>query len=214
MWFAFGSSETTKRASDAIRSQRIGLRLYAIADDPICSVSNGSSISPTDCSMRMSPLNFIALAAMPATDAEHLRVELARVRLARDGNRVRESDRRGDAPVELAHLCVIAVEDLEEAGLRPRRALHAAAGQRGDAMIEVGEVEHEILHPERRALADGRGLRRLQVRGAERRLVRAIRARTRRARGARGSTFARSSSSPRRIRIRSALSVTYALVAP
>ena len=35
--FAFGSSETTNRASDAMRSQRIGLRLYAIADDPICS---------------------------------------------------------------------------------------------------------------------------------------------------------------------------------
>ena len=59
--FAFGSSETTNRASDAMRSQRIGLRLYAIADEPICSVSNGSSISPTDCSTRMSPPNFVAL---------------------------------------------------------------------------------------------------------------------------------------------------------
>ena len=50
-----------------MRSQRIGLRLYAIADEPICSFSNGSSISPTDCSTRMSPLNFMALDAMPAT---------------------------------------------------------------------------------------------------------------------------------------------------
>ncbi len=65
--FAFGSSVTTKRASDAMRSLRIGFRLYAIADDPICSVSNGSSISPTLCSTRMSPLNFIALDATPAT---------------------------------------------------------------------------------------------------------------------------------------------------
>ena len=60
----------TKRASDAMRSQRIGLRLYAMADEPICSASNGSSISPTDCNMRMSPLNFIALDAMPGDDAE------------------------------------------------------------------------------------------------------------------------------------------------
>ena len=50
-----------------MRSERIGFRLYAIADEPICSVSNGSSISPNDCSTRMSPLNFAALAAMPAT---------------------------------------------------------------------------------------------------------------------------------------------------
>ena len=65
--FAFGSSVTTKRASDAMRSERIGLRLYAIADEPICSLSNGSSISPNAWSRRTSPLNFVALAAMPAT---------------------------------------------------------------------------------------------------------------------------------------------------
>jgi len=55
------------RASDAMRSERIGLRLYAMADDPICSDSNGSSISPNACNMRMSLLNFAADVATPDT---------------------------------------------------------------------------------------------------------------------------------------------------
>ena len=67
--------------------------------------------------------------------------------------RVREAHPLGDAPVELAHLLVIAVEELEEGGLRAGRALAAAEGQRRDQMAEVREVEDEVLHPERRALA-------------------------------------------------------------
>jgi hypothetical protein len=69
--------------------------------------------------------------------------------------------------VELAHLAVVAVEEREERRLRAGGALHAAEGQRGDAMLEIGEVEHEVLHPQRGALADGGELRRLQVRVAE-----------------------------------------------
>ena len=57
----------TTGASAATRSERMGLRLYAMADEPICSDSNGSSISPKACSTRMSPLNLDALAATPAT---------------------------------------------------------------------------------------------------------------------------------------------------
>jgi len=33
------------RESEQIRSQRMGLRLYAMAEDPICPASMGSSIS-------------------------------------------------------------------------------------------------------------------------------------------------------------------------
>ena len=50
-----------------MRSERIGFRLYAIADEPICSRSKGSSISPNAWSMRMSALNLAALAATPLT---------------------------------------------------------------------------------------------------------------------------------------------------
>ena len=67
VWFALGSSEPTNLASDAMRSERIGFRLYAMAEEPICSRSNGSSISPNAWSMRMSALNLAALAAMPLT---------------------------------------------------------------------------------------------------------------------------------------------------
>ena len=87
--------------------------------------------------------------------------------------------------------------------------------QRRDAVIEIREVEHEVLHPERRALADGRGLRRLEMRVAERRLVRATRARTSpSAREHVDDLRAQQLQRRRACRIRSALSVTYALVAP
>ena len=187
--------------------------MYAIADEPICSVSNGSSISPTDCSTRMSPLNFIALDAMPATTPSTCASSLREYVWPETGIDDAKPIFARDARVELANLRVIAVEDLEEARLRARRALHAATGQRRDAMIEVGEVEHEILHPQRRALADGRRLRGLQMRRAERRLGAPL---AREGRSARSTLMIlpRSSSMPRRIRIRSALSVTYALVAP
>ena len=116
--------------------------------------------------------------------------------------------------IELADLRVVAVEELEEARLRAGRALHAAEGQRGDAMIEIGEVEHEVLHPERRALADGRRLRRLQMRGAERRLGAPLAREVASAREDADDLRRAAARVPRRMRIRSALSVTNALVAP
>ena len=115
----------------------------------------------------------------PRDDAEHLRVDLARVRLAGDGQGRVESHRRGDPAVELAHLRVVALEQLEEARLRAGRPLHAAQRQVREAEVEVREVEHEVLHPERRALADGGELRRLEVRVAERRLGLPLAPRTR-----------------------------------
>ena len=88
---ASGSRSARARARSARATrcarQRIGLRLYAIADEPICSVSNGSSISPNDCSRRTSPLNFGGARRDARDDAEHLRVELARVGLPGDGDR-------------------------------------------------------------------------------------------------------------------------------
>ena len=42
-------------------------------------------------------------------------------------------------------------------------------------MLDVTEIEHQVLHPERRALADGRQLRGLQVRVAERRFCLPVR---------------------------------------
>ena len=77
------------------------------------------------------------------------------------------------------------------------------SGRVVDAMLEVGEVEHEVLHPERRALADGRELRGLEVRVAQRRLGAPLpRERGQRAHHRRRAS-PRSSAKPSRIRIRS-----------
>src|SRR6185437_895760 len=65
---------------------------------------------------------------------------------------------------------MVAAEDFEEACLRAGRAFDAAKGQRRDPVVELRDVEHEVLHPESGALADGRRLRRLQVSRAKRRL--------------------------------------------
>src|SRR5689334_7719316 len=100
-----------------------------------------------------------------------LRVQLARIRLPRYGYRSLETNRGRDVPIEATHLFVIAIEDREEARLCASRSLHAATGQGVDAEIDVAEVEDKVLHPERAALAHGRRLRRLQVRGTECRLV-------------------------------------------
>jgi adenylosuccinate lyase len=76
-----------------------------------------------------------------------------------------------DLVLDLADLGVVAAEDLEEARLRAGGALHATAGKRRDAVIEVGEIEEQVLHPEGRPFADCRQLGGLKMRVAERRLV-------------------------------------------
>ncbi len=66
---------------------------------------------------------------------------------------------------------MIAAEELEKAGLRAGGSLDAPQRERGQPVVEVGHVEHEVLHPERRALAHRGELRRLEVGVAEGGLV-------------------------------------------
>jgi hypothetical protein len=120
---------------------------------------------------------------------------------------------RGDAAVELAHLGVVAVEELEERGLRARRALDAAETQRGFGVLELLERLHEVLDPQRRALADRRRLRGLVVRESERR-QRAVLARETRQLAITLTSWPRRMRRPSRIWISSVLSVTKQLVAP
>ena len=51
---AFCASAMTYLASEQMRSQRMGLRLYGMADEPICLSSNGSSTCRSCCSRRIS----------------------------------------------------------------------------------------------------------------------------------------------------------------
>eukprot|EP01139_Manchomonas_bermudensis_P010712 Amastigsp_a340965_83.p2 type:complete len:238 gc:universal Amastigsp_a340965_83:312-1025(+) len=62
---ALSASEMTSRESEVIRSHRMGLRLYAIADDPTCLRSKGSSISFLDARSRMSTAILVSDCASP-----------------------------------------------------------------------------------------------------------------------------------------------------
>jgi hypothetical protein len=94
---------------------------------------------------------------------EHLRVELACVGLPRDGEHAIEAKLLRDATVELAHLGVVAAEQLEEARLRPGRPFHAPELERLETVQQLRGVEQQVLHPQRHALADRGELRRLEV---------------------------------------------------
>ena len=81
-----------------------------------------------------------------------------------------------DAPIELRDLRMIAVEEIEEAGLRARRAFDPPKPHRRDPVQQLLGIQHEFLHPERDALADGRELRRLKM-GVSKARERAVAAR-------------------------------------
>ena len=59
----------TYLASAVIRSQRMGFRLYAMAEEPICPFSKGSSISLKLCKIRISLANLLADWATPPNAA-------------------------------------------------------------------------------------------------------------------------------------------------
>src|SRR5690606_36606465 len=100
--------------------------------------------------------------AEAAQGVEDEAVELARVRLPGDGDERREAHLLGDAAVELLDLVVVAAEQRQEARLRAGRPLRAAERQPVAAALQFFEVEDEVVQPQRRALADGRELRRLE----------------------------------------------------
>ncbi len=130
VWLAFGSSDATNRASEAMRSRahRVPLvrhrrRADLLALERLLDLAERLEHADVAAELRGARRD-------AGHDAQHLGVELARVCLARHGNR------RGRSPIarhtmllERAHLRVIAVEELEEARLRARRPLHAAEGQ-------------------------------------------------------------------------------------
>ena len=65
VWAAFSDTVMAKRVRAQMRSQRMGLRLYAMALLPICLLSKGSSISFMLISRRTSVANFCADCATP-----------------------------------------------------------------------------------------------------------------------------------------------------
>jgi hypothetical protein len=96
------------------------------------------------------------------------RVRLARVRLPRDAVHLVEPHLLGHQPVEALHALAVALEQVHERRLRPRGAAHPAEAQRVQAELHLLQVQQQVLDPERGSLADGGGLRRLEVREAQR----------------------------------------------
>ena len=199
-------SAITNRDSEHIRSARIGFRLYAIADEPIWSASNGSSSS---LPVRQQPQVGAALVRVSAIP----RVRRAPAyrscgnRSARDTAGLVEPERSATIRSSSLDLRVVAAEKLQKAGLRAGGPLHAEELQLVEAMLDLGEVEDQARSPQAGPLADGRELRRLKVGVAE-----AGQALPRRRTSPRASMAAarrgRRSPAPSRIRIRSVLSVT------
>jgi hypothetical protein len=88
-----------------------------------------------------------------------------------DGIRRLETELAGNEPVQLLDLRVIAVEQREERGLRAGRSLHAAELELTQTILELGQIKHQIVAPQRGPFADGRRLRRLQMREAQARQI-------------------------------------------
>ena len=102
-----------------------------------------------------------------AQDGEEEVVELARVGLAAYGQHALEAHVVGDVLLKGPDLAGVAAEEGEEARARAGRALAAVEGYALELEIQPLKVEAEVLRPHGRALADGRGLRRLIVRVGE-----------------------------------------------
>jgi hypothetical protein len=63
---------------------------------------------------------------------------------------------------------MVPIKQSQKARLRPRRPLHAPKSNILPRPLQIPQVHQQLLDPQRRALADGRELRGLEVREAER----------------------------------------------
>ena len=86
-------------------------------------------------------------------ERKHARVDLAGIGLARNPQAAREARLLGDGLVQGLDLGVIAIEQLQEAGLGAGGALNAQEGQALVDGLELFQIEEQILDPQGGALA-------------------------------------------------------------
>ena len=141
-----------------------------MALEPICFDSKGSSTSLRCWSRRRSQANFEARGRDAAEHLADAVLQLAGGRLAADGDG-REAHLLAEALFQRLHLGAVALEQLQEAGLGARGALHAAHGRGADEVVQVLQVQEQILDPEGGPLAHGGGLGGLEVGEAQGGLV-------------------------------------------
>ena len=90
--------------------------------------------------------------------AQNAAVQLARIGLSADVKAFLKAEGRCEHAVELIYFCSVAVEQIQQAGLRAGRAAAAQKADPRQCEIHLINVEEDILQPQRRALADRDGL--------------------------------------------------------
>ena len=94
-------------------------------------------------------------------------VGFARIGLAADREAFFKAELGSDAAVHLVDLVSVAIEEIQKARLRAGGAAAAEKAHGVNDEIKLLQICTEVLHPQRRALADGHGLRGLIVRVAQ-----------------------------------------------
>ena len=107
----------------------------------------------------------------PAQNRQNLAVELSGIRLAGNGKAGGIPHLLRNLAVERLYALIIAVKQLQKAGLRAGGPLRAEQLCLAELVFNVLEVHQKILNPERGALADSGGLRGLIMRKRQSRQV-------------------------------------------
>ena len=98
---------------------------------------------------------------------QHKRVVFAAVRLPGDRDAGGEAHFTADQAVQLQDLFMVAMEELQKAGLGAGSALGAQQFQRIDAPVQLIQVQQQVMGPQRGPLAYGGELRGLEMREAQ-----------------------------------------------
>ncbi len=100
-------------------------------------------------------------------DRRYLGIDLPRVGLAGDGVALVEADLAADQLFQSPDFGMVALEQVQETRLGAGCPLGPSGLQARQAVLELPEVQHQVVRPQTRPLADRRQLRRLQVGEAE-----------------------------------------------
>ena len=94
---------------------------------------------------------------------QHIGIHLPGIGLAADGDHAVKAHLLGDLPLQLLHLLVVALEQLQERRLGSGGALGAQQLQGGDAILHLVQVHEQLVHPQGGPLAHGDQLGSLEV---------------------------------------------------
>ena len=114
---------------------------------------------------------FVCTCRDPCKNIEHTRVDFAGIGLPGNGIARVKAHLLRDHRIEPVDLFPVALEEFQKAGLRAGRSFAAKQTEGTKNVVQIGEIHEELLDPECGALAEGRRLRRLEMRKSKRRLI-------------------------------------------